>query len=481
MSIAKLSLRRLARVVVLGGSAAAVTFLAVTGYRLVTLDYRYLSRLAEGDALMEDALPFQAGQSYTGALELDPTRATAFAKRAAALEAQGDLISAAADLEQAVERSPDSLSLSVRLARLYHRMERFEDAAAQYRRVSQLDPNSPYHPYQLGIVAFRAGREAEAIEALNRAASLRENFWEAVYVRGAVFQALGAEQEAESDYLQALEMAGGTDDTTQAREALIDFYLDHREPGKAVPWAQAQIEATPHRVEPYLQLARARRQQGLSRRAIETVGIALEQAPNSPEAYFRLGELWLAEARRDGDPIALDKAISALESVAKMDPDSGAAALALGQAYLTARHEQRAFEELQRASEATPVEPEAHRLLGDLYYGHSEFDEALSAYHVYVKLRGDTPVILDRIGETYLGMDKPEAAGDIFLQMAGLEPGRVAPLLKAARAYLEAGDIPAAARACRRGLALSPRDQSLLQLLDTTRTLSTTMATPVVQ
>ena len=153
--------------------------------------------------------------------------------------------------------------------------------------------------------------------------------------------------------------------------------------------------------------------------------LALEQNPNLPVAYLRLGELWLEAATIGADPVAADRAVAALESVVKMDPSNGHAALTLGQAYLAMDDEARGFAELKRATQITPIPAEAHRLLGDLYRARKNHAAAVTAYHVYLKLRGDTPPVLERLGDTYVELDNPSMAAETYLKLASLEPGRV--------------------------------------------------------
>jgi len=156
-----------------------------------------------------------------------------------------------------------------------------------------------------------------------------------------------------------------------------------------------------------------------------------------------------------------------------MDPANGHAALTLGQAYLAMDDEARAFAELKRATRATPIPAEAHRLLGDLYRTRKNHAEAVTAYHVFLKLRGDTPAVLERLGDTYIELDNPSMAAEAYLKLASLEPRRVTPLVKAARSQLASGDPDAALRTCRRGLATNPENQALLQLLsEATRRVS---------
>jgi tetratricopeptide (TPR) repeat protein len=435
-------------------------------YRVASRDYRYNELVKLGDGFLSDDLPLEAARAYAAAIALEPDEPIAYVKRADARRRQGDLAPAFADLEKASTLSNDVLLVSSRLAELCYESGRFDEAASHYQKILALDPDSPTILYKLGLVHFRAGHEAEAIEALNRAAALRAGFWQAYYLRGAVFRSLGGSDEAERDFRTALELAP---EAGLARSALIELYLDENQPAKALPLVQSEIDSNPGAARPYLDLADVHRLAGRTADAIEAVGLALEQNPNLPAAYLRLGELWLDEASARDDAVAAEKALAALTNVVKMDPSNGAAALARGRAYLALGDEERGFAELQRASQATPVQAEALRLLGDLYRARRNPTEAVTAYHVYLKLSGDTPVVLERLGDAYVESGKPDVGARVYLKLADLEPRRVAPLMKAARALLLSGDGDAAARACRRGLAANPENRVLLDLLDEAR------------
>lgn len=439
---------------------------AFAAYRVLQRDYRYHELVRLGDGFLSDDLPVEASRSYGTAIALKPDEPLAYVKRADAERRQGNLGRALEDVERAAALSDDVLLVSSRLADLLYESERFDEAALHYQKVLALVPDSPSVLYQLGLTHFRAGRAAEAIEALNRAADQRRDFWEAYYLRGAVFLSIGGAGEAESDFRTALDLAP---EASPAREALIELYLDQKSPERALPLVEQEIGAHPELPAPHLRLADVHRLAGRIAEAIDAVGQALEKDPNLPAAYLRLGELWLDEAGERGDAVAAEKAVAALTTVAKMDPSSGVAALALGRAYLALGDEERGFAELKRASKATPVPAEALRLLGDLYLARKNPTEAVTAYHVYLKLNGDSPVVLERLGDAYVESGDPRRGAELYLRLAALEPRRVTLLVKAARAYLMVGDEDAAVQTCRRGLAANPENQALTELLSRLR------------
>ncbi len=439
--------------------AAAGVYVA---YRGLEKDYRYRELVRNGDELLTKGLAVEASRSYGTAIELKPEEPLAYVKRADAERRQGNLSRALEDAERAMALSDDILLVSSRLAAILYESGRFDEAARHYEKVLDFAPDSAEIWYQLGLTQFRAGRAAEAIEALNGAASRHRDFWEAYYLRGAVFLSIGGLDEAESDFRTALDLAP---DAPLAREALVELYFDQNLPEEALVLIENALAARPDEAPLYLRLADAHRRSGRTTDAIEAVGKALQKNPNLPEAYLRLGELWLDEAVAQGDAVAAEKAVEALSNVAKMDPSNGAATLALGRAYLALGDEERGFSELQRASSATPVPAEALRLLGDLYRARRNPAEAVTAYHVYLKLSGDSPAVLETLGDAYVESGSPERGAEVYLKLAALEPRRVTPLVKAARAYLQMGDTASAAKTCRRGLLANPENQALTELL----------------
>jgi tetratricopeptide (TPR) repeat protein len=445
---------------------AALVYLA---YLALEADYRYRELVRRGDELLAGGLAVEASRSYGAAIDLRPGEPLAYVKRADSERRQGNLSRAFEDAERASALSDDVVLVSSRLAAIFYESGRFDEAALHYEKVVALAPDSAELWYQLGLAQFRAGRAAQAIEALNGAASRQRDFWEAYYLRGAVFLSIGGVSEAESDFHTALDLAP---DAPLAREALVELYLDRNEAEKARALVEDALATRPDDTALHLRLADAHRRSGRTADAIEAVGRALEKDPELPEAYLQLGELWLDEAVARGDAIAAEKSVAALTNVVKMDPSNGAAALALGRAYLALGDEERGFSELQRASTSTPVPAEALRLLGDLYRARKNPAEAVTAYHVYLKLTGDSPAVLERLGDAYVESGNPGRGAEVYLQLAALEPRRVTPLVKAAHAYLQIGDTESAAQTCRRGLAANPENPTLTEILGRLRSSS---------
>ena len=440
---------------------ATIGFFLVA-YQVFSRDYQYVQLVKLGDQLMEEELPYQATRTYGLAIGLRPDKPLAYLKRADALKKQGNTAAALEDLSQASRLGADPLSVSQQQADIYYDRGSFDEAAALYSDVLTLDPDSPSVLYKLGLSCFRAGREEAALQVLSHAIAMVGDFVDAYYLRAAVLDALGRVNEAESDLLTALSLRP---DAREARLALIELYMEAGDADKALRVADEEIDRQPQDPSSYVLLADVHRMRGRNDEAIEAVGLALEQDPNLPGAYLRLGQLWLEEGILRNDRVALEKAVAALESVVRMDSENGPATLALGRAYLAIGNETRAFDELQHAADATPMQADAHLELGDLYLARKNFTEAATAYHVYMKLAERSPAVLERLGDAYQGMGNHSAAAETYIEVAEQTPHQVTPLVKAARAYLEAGELRLARRACERGLLADAQNVELRDLL----------------
>ncbi|MGH9462276.1 MAG: tetratricopeptide repeat protein [Vicinamibacteria bacterium] len=440
----------------------------VVAYHVFSRDYQYVQLVKLGDQLVQEELPYQATRTYGSAIGLRPDKPLAYLKRASALQEQGNLAAALADLSEAEKLGADPLTVAQRQADIQYQRGSFDQAVELYSKVLTLHPGSPPVLYQLGLACFRAGREEAALSALGQAIESREGFVEAHYLRAAVSRSLGRVDDAESDLVTALSLRP---DAGETRSALIELYLETGNAARALEVANEEIDRQPHAAHSYLRLADVHRMSGRTDQAIEAVGLAIEQDPNLPDAYLRLGELWLEDGLLRNDRVALEKAITALESVVMMDSENGPAALALGRAYLAIGNEAAAFEELEHAAEATPIQADAHRILGDLYLARGAFTEAATAYHVYLKLsdqnpmRSMAPVVMERLGDAYVGMGNASEAAETYMELAALVPNRVIPFIKAARAYLAAGELTLARRACTQGLRADVENKDLLDLL----------------
>ena len=76
-------------------------------------------------------------------------------------------------LEKAKRREPDKASIREALGIAYFRIQRWEDAEAEFRAVLELSPADDYAHYALGRALEKQGRDAEANGHYKLASSLK--------------------------------------------------------------------------------------------------------------------------------------------------------------------------------------------------------------------------------------------------------------------------------------------------------------------
>ena len=126
--------------------------------------------------------------------------------------------------------------------------------------------------------------------------------------------------------------------------------------------------------------------------AVLTLGRAAERFPEDPAVYTALGRVWLDTAELRNDPVALSKAIEALQTPAASATASAETLTLYGRAMLLSGDAPVAERALLLAAGRTPVEPAAFRYLADAaeQLGHTPI--ARDALLHYVALAGDGPV-----------------------------------------------------------------------------------------
>lgn len=86
---------------------------------------------------------------------------------------EGQTAQATVPLEKARRREPEKASIREALGIAYFRLERYEEAEAEFRAVLEISPVNDYAHYALGRCLERQGKTAEANGHYKLARSLR--------------------------------------------------------------------------------------------------------------------------------------------------------------------------------------------------------------------------------------------------------------------------------------------------------------------
>ncbi len=446
-------------IVAIAGVAGALTFGALANER----DFDRL--IAEGDTAVADERPFQAIEAYSGAIALRPDSVLAHFKRGSIYLSQQELEAALRDFRSASDIDPSSLRALESLGDVNVALGRSERAIEKYEAFNALDDRNARVLYKLGLARYRAGRVKEATGVLKQAVALDPAMGQAFYVLGLVQRDLNQLAEARKSLEEGARRSPASQ--TSAREALADVYAQDGDHAKAINQLQALAALEPTRADRVVAVGLAQARAGREDAAVTTLSRAVEQFPEAPQVYAALGHVWLTEAERRGDRVALNKAVEALQKAASRSDTTSETLAELGRAWLLAGDRQAAERALRQAVAKLPVPPDAYLQLADVTARDGRIQDARDALLKYATLVGDEKqlaAVATRIGDYSVRLGEPALAVRWFdraIDEAGPSP---ALQLKLADAAFRAGDVARAHQVVDEGLASEPGNAALEQL-----------------
>jgi tetratricopeptide (TPR) repeat protein len=436
---------------------ASLTLAVGTALAVVSVrnEREYERLVVAGDAALAGADLSAAIEAYTGAITLRDDSMAAHLKRGLAYRQRGELEAALRDLRRASELDPTAPrvfewqgDVSASLGRYARAAERFEQSLA-------LDDRQAEVFYKLAVARYREGRSGAAIEPLRRALTLSPGLAEAHYLLGVSLRDAGRLDEALTALGAAARLAPGL---LEAREARADVLLARGDLARAVDELVALAAFEPERAERAVAVGLAYARGNRHDAAVLALGRAAERFPESSPVFSALGAVWL-RAAEDGDAVALEKALAALDrAVSLSDPDADAF-MRLGRARALAGDLVGAERALRRAVERLPAPPEAFARLADVLERRRLWADARDALVQYATLAANTPAVATvapRIGALSMRVGDSPAAAYWYGRAIG-EAGPSAALLeRLAEAELDRGDPGRARAAIDEGLALEP-------------------------
>ena len=124
-------------------------------------------------------------------------------------------------LKQALELSPDSLSVLYDLGYFHERVYRYEDSIDFYNKYLDIDPFSENVWYNLGVVLFKLKQYRQAIEAYDYSIALNPDYASAYFNKANAWASLDRYDKAAEAFLEFIEIET---DNTQAICYLGDCY-----------------------------------------------------------------------------------------------------------------------------------------------------------------------------------------------------------------------------------------------------------------
>lgn len=445
-----------------------VAILGVAGglaFNAVANEKEFDRLIAEGDAAVLAERPFQAIEFYSGAIALIPDSMLAHYKRGAVYQAQNELEAALRDFRTAGDLDPSSLRALEAVGDVNVSLGRYDRAVERYEAYVGLDEKNARVLYKLGLARYHAGRAAQAIDPIQQSIGIDPAQPDAYYVLGLAQRDLGRLSAARKSLEDAARRSPASE--TSAREALAEVYLVEGDYGKAINQLEALAALEPAKPDRVVAVGLAQARAGREENAVTTLGRAVERFPDAPQVYAALGHVWLTEAQKRDDRIALNKAVEALSQAASRPDATSDTHAELGRAWMLAGDRPSAERSLRRAVAKLPVPPEAYLHLAEVTSRDGRIQEARDALLKYATLVGDDkPMagVATQIGDYSVRLGEPALAVKWF-DRAIDEAGPSTTLqLKLAEAAWHAGDITRANQVIDEGLVAEPNNHELQQL-----------------
>ena len=363
-------------------AAVAIVALAVAlihGYSLTRRERLYRQAVLAGELAMSRGDTFAAAAAFGDAIGHKPDSMLGYLKRGEARYRRGELDAAAADLAAASERDATATRVlelrgDVELAR-----QKPHAAAEHFSACVALDDRSPRVLYKLGLARLLAGEPQAASESLARAVALDTRMAEGHYLRGVALRELHRPGDAARSLERAVTLAPAS---APIREQLAELYAGGVQPAERLEHLETLAAGDP-RAPRHVELALAYAGAGQLQKAVRLLGTVARRDTDDEQAYIALGKVWLEASRAGDEPVALAKAIEALQHAVALEP-TGDALLLLGEAQLTALDLANAEATLLRACRTFPVDRRAFLLLADAaerQRHHALARSALLDYH----------------------------------------------------------------------------------------------------
>ena len=259
--------------------------------------------------------------------------------------------------------------------------------AAKRERQAASGPAAAEPLHQQGLVAYRAGRLAEAAELIGRAIGLDGRNADYCCNLGVIQRAAGKAEAALIQFERAVALeprhalALGNMGNTLAQLGRL---------AEAAARYRAALALMPQNPAIENNLGNVLRQSGAAEDAIASYERAIALVPDYAEALGNLGSLLVSLGRTDAAIVHLERALA-------LRPADAAAHANLGSALCHRREYRRAEAQYRAAVEVAPNFAVAHSGLGDVLWHLGLPEAAVESYRQALRLRPDDPATLSAL------------------------------------------------------------------------------------
>lgn len=220
------------------------------------------------------------------ALAASPDDAALWEQLAEIKQAQGDAGGALTAVRRSLDKVPSNADCWLLCGTVLAQQEKYEDAAAAFERVFELDPEAVWARHNFALCLEKLGRRDQAIAEFKYTLKMRPRYGTGWLALGQLYEETGLTNDAERCYDMALNNRVNQPDDLAA---LARFCMSRRWFGLAATNFAAAIELSPS--DPSLRVGAGRALVALGRHneAVQQYLAAVELDPDQPQSHMQLG------------------------------------------------------------------------------------------------------------------------------------------------------------------------------------------------
>ncbi len=331
---------------------------------------------------------------------------------------------------QAIQADPAYAEAHFNLADAYRKVEKFDEAIAEYRQVLELDERNAKSYLGLGQTFLakanklqkidpRGLRKQELVELYEKAS---KEFGRAVELNKSnanYLYHLGMSQFLLEQYPKALEnlrlSLNSTSGNHQAAFYLCRVYFAQRDFARAREFIETAIQIEPKKGRYYYWLGRCLDATDRLVPAAENYKEALTNNPNLAEAHVYLGIVYRKQNR-------YVQAIQSITKGMKLNPNLTVARVELGDCYLEMRKFPQAIKEYKGALKEEPENIHVLMQLGTALTERRKYSEAIATIEKAISLDPERAEAYEKLGYLYKIRNKTSKAREAFEKFMELAP-----------------------------------------------------------
>ncbi len=406
----------------------------------------------------------------------------------------------------AIEQDPNFWEAQYNLGVIYYNFDRYEEALAQFKKVSQKNPRF-YKPYfGMGIIYYLKKDNAEAIRQFNKVLALNPKHDRSLYYLGRVYLRLDSLEKGIDYLMKSLELNPNYAPTYfqlaranmrrewyktaiqqlkkciqlnpqnyRAHNLLGESYYRLQRFDDAITEYKKAVELKKDFSTAYFNLGNTYYKKGALEEIVDAYLEILEtrysRDQNSPENLKLVNDIRQLRKNFTGRSADVYNAmIRSYRKALRYEPGFFEAAYNLALTYENIGRVDSAEYFYKQALDVNPNLVRAHMRLGRLYEKEKRFDEALKEFKEVVKIEPSYFADNPRLGEDYRYINIVEDVLQEYLTRYDLNPRDTNTLLVLGRIFSSLGRWKQAEKYYQEIVQIDPRNQQAMQALKSLRT-----------